>query len=87
LVLILLLSLYFCLSVCRDALSVYGVSGFRLDDARSWLWNPWVSFISFYRTSGDITPLVARYSLFDIIHARLGVVRVFLIRNCCRRYG
>ena len=44
-------------------------------------------FSFFCRTSGDITPLVARYSLFDIIHARLGVVRVFLIRNCCSRYG
>ena len=32
-------------------------------------------------------PPVAGYSLFDSIYARLGVVRVYLIRNCCSRYG
>ena len=32
-------------------------------------------------------PLVARYSLFDSIYARLGVVRAYLIRNCCSGSG
>jgi len=34
-----------------------------------------------------ISPLVARYSLFDSIYARLGVVRAYLIRNCCSGSG